>query len=135
MTPGLSFSLLRWCHDTFNIQGDVSREAWKLHKAEGLRVVTYLSLLSYCNLLQFTSWVWVDLHYQLLIKFVFTQRTSGLKICTKKPWIEDNSDTTNNNKTIELTFLVVALWPYLSGKQPKKWNCQEGYLKCGLTHH
>lgn len=51
----------------------------------------------------------MDLHYQLLIKFVFTQRTSGLKICTKKPWIEDNSDTTNNNKTIELTFLVVAL--------------------------
>lgn len=48
------------------------------------------------------------LYYLLLTKLIFTKSTSGLKIYTKKPWIEDNSNTTNNNKKVELTFLLVG---------------------------
>lgn len=64
------------------------REEWKLHKAEELRV--------------------------LLTKLIFTQQTSGLKICTKKPWIEDNSNTTNNNKKVEVAFLLVGALCHIS---------------------
>lgn len=95
----LSLSLLRRCHYTFNKEADVLREEWKLHKAEELRV--------------------------LLTKLIFTQRTSDLKIYTKKPWIEDNSNTTNNNRKVELTLILVGALchisreSYLSRNEPK----------------